>query len=187
METHECIGNSPFMATSNNFANRIRKNVHGKDLRSIGNVNEIVTSVQTQQQFDVLFKNLLSHERIIEMRSADAVEKLTKKHPEWLQKHKPLLLELLHNSTNKELNWHLAQLVSRLSLTDIELYVVWDKLAYWMLNRNESRIVRVNSLQALYDLSIENSSLLQALRSLVQQVHHEAIPSINARLRKLKL
>lgn len=121
------------------------------------------------------------------MRSADAVEKLTRKNPDWLESHKYVLLDLLHNSYNKELKWHLAQLISRLSLTDKELYIVWDKLAYWLLNKNESKIVRVNSLQALFDLSKGNPTLEQAIVSLTNSVKHENIPSLTARIKKLHL
>ena len=157
------------------------------DRRSIGNVNEIIQSIQTQQEFDNLLKDVLSHERIIAMRSADAVEKITRKNHRWLETHKPVLLELLHSTIDKELQWHVAQLITRVDLTDKELYVVWDKLAYWMLNRNESKIVRVNSLQALYELSRENPTLGQALTHLVNSIRHENIPSLDARIRKLKL
>lgn len=165
----------------------VRRKPGKRDRRSIGNVNEIIQSIQTQQEFDNLFKNLLSHERIIAMRSADAVEKLTRKNHVWLESHKPVLLELLHSTVDKELQWHVAQLVTRVDLTDKELYVVWDKLAYWMLNKNESKIVRVNSLQALYDLSRDNPTLRLALTHLLDSVRHENIPSLDSRIRKLQL
>src|SRR5688500_16910487 len=157
----------------------VKRKAGKRDRRSIGNVNKMVQSVQTQQEFDNLFTNILSHERIIAMRSADAVEKLTRKDHVWLESHKPVLLELLHSAIDKELQWHVAQLITRVDLTDKELYVVWDKLAYWMLNKNESKIVRVNSLQALYDLSRDNPTLGQALIRLINSIRHENIPSLD--------
>lgn len=165
----------------------IANQLSGSDLRSIGKVNALVNSIKTHQQFDNLFKNMLSHERSIARRSADAVEKLTRQNRGWLRKHKTVLIDLIHNTRNKELKWHLVQLISRLELTDKEFYMLWDKLAYWLMNCNESRIVRVNSLQALFDLSRSNPTLDQALGNVVNSIRHENIPSLNARIKKLGL
>jgi hypothetical protein len=56
-----------------------------------------------------------------------------------------------------------------------------------MLNKNESKIVRANSLQALYDLSRDNPTLRHALTHLLASVRHEKIPSLDARIKKLQL
>jgi hypothetical protein len=57
------------------------------------------------------------------------------------------------NVQDIEFKWHIAQILGRLKYTENEMEMVLKKLTEWILNTNESKIVRVNALQSLYDLS----------------------------------
>ena len=158
----------------------------GKDLRSLKKNNEVVLAVQDQSTFDELFALLWHHERPLVMRAADAVEKITVKHKEFLVPHKVQLLSLLHGAINKELKWHIAQLLPRLPLTAAELHDMWGVLSYWAQNPNESKIVRVNALQGLFDLCLQHEGLRPAFEKIMTNIHHEPIPSIQARIKKIR-
>lgn len=158
----------------------------GKDLRSIGRANEVVKLVHDQQSFDELFGLLLHHERALVMRAADAIEKIVLQNPQFLVPHRKQLLALMRGAMHKELKWHIALLLSRLDLSDQELPEVWDVFAYWAQNPHESRIVRVNSLQALFELSSRHQELLEAFVKVVAKLEHEPIPSLQARIGRLK-
>lgn len=158
----------------------------GKDLRTIGQNEFMVYLVNDQVSFDELFSLLFHHERPVVMRAADAVEKITRKHPEFLETHKLQLIAVLKSADHKELKWHVAQLVPRLPLDNEELKTVWNVLSYWLLNKNESKIVRVNALQGLYDLSVIHPDLKVRMEDIISEIEHEMIPSLQARLRKLK-
>lgn len=92
----------------------ISNKLKGGDLRSIGDVKTLLPEIISQQKFDELFEDLFSVDRSIVMRSADAIEKVTVSHPEYLKSHKKELLGLLNTAKHIELKWHLAQLVPRL-------------------------------------------------------------------------
>ena len=158
----------------------------GKDLRTIRQNSVVVNSIHNQHTFDELFSLVFHHERTLVMRAIDAVEKVTLKHPEFLISHKSQLLEVLNSADHKELKWHIAQLIPRVDLTVAELKNVWHKLAYWSLNKTESKIVRVNALQGLFDLSKVNRELKDDFEKIISMMEHERIPSIQARIRKLK-
>ena len=158
----------------------------GKDLRTIGQNDAVINSIHDQRSFDELFSLVFLHERTLVMRAVDAVEKVTAKRPEFLITHKSQLLEVLNSADHKELKWHIAQLIPRVDLTVSELKDVWHKLAYWALNKTESKIVRVNALQGLFDLSKVNPSLKGDFEKIISFMEHEMIPSIQARIRKLK-
>ncbi len=64
------------------------KYLDGGDLRTIVGANKVVSLIKTQSNFDKLFQYLFSNDRLIIMRTADAIEKITTKHPEYLTKHK---------------------------------------------------------------------------------------------------
>ena len=72
-----------------------------------------------------------------------------------------------------------------MSLSAGETEKVWHTLTYWVLNKNESKIVRVNALQGLFDLAKINSNLKRELENTMAAIEHEMISSIQARIRKI--
>lgn len=163
----------------------LKEYLQGGDLRSIADVDQLIPLIETQQDFDGLFAYLNSEDRLIVMRAADTIEKITKAHPEYLETHKSRLIILLNSAQDKELKWHVALLASRIGLSKNELEQVWNKLEVWARDRLESKIVRVNSLQSLYELSRKHSERKKDFELTAQEVKTEGIPSINARIRKL--
>lgn len=158
----------------------------GGDLRSIGKANEVVGRVKHQEEFDILFDAMLGQDRLKAMRAADAVEKITLRRPEFLLSHKTDLLNLCRQATHIELKWHLALLVSRIPLSEAETGEIWALLSQWATDKKESRIVRVNSLQTLFDLLQNHPELKQDFLWMVSGLERENIPSLNARLRKIR-
>ena len=158
----------------------------GGDLRSIGKGNSVVKKIQTQSGFDELFSLLFHRNRIVVMRAADTVEKICRNNPGYLQPHKKEVLTLCGSASDKELVWHLAQLVPRLRLTAKDRRSSWKLLSGWALDKTESRIVRVNALQSLAELSIQDDSLKSDFNQVVQTLEKENVPSINARIRLIR-
>lgn len=157
----------------------------GGDLRSIGKSNSLVNRIKNQTEFDALFQCLFHAERLVVMRAADAIEKITLQKPEYLAKHRKKIVALCNHANNKELKWHLAQLLPRLSLTKPEYEKVWQTLQNWALDKNESRIVRVNALQGLYDSLHMNRESVKDFKWLLLRLTADNIPSLTARCRKL--
>ena len=164
---------------------QFKKLLSGNDLRSIGNSNAVVQKVRDQEDFDELFKYLFRNDRAIVMRAADAIEKITVVHPSYLKKYKNAILELCSTATNKELQWHLAQIVPRLNLCEKENEIAWQILSQWALDKDGSKIVRVNAIQALYQMASENKVAGNNFELLAAAIKLENIPSINARIKKL--
>lgn len=158
----------------------------GRDLRRLKNVKRVLDAVTSQESFDELFALVFHHDRSLVMRAADAVEKITVKNKHYLEPHKAQLLAILKSADHKELKWHIAQLLPRLALTKEEVERVWHQLTYWTLNRNESKIVRVNALQGLFDISKSHGNLQRDFIQTLSAVEHERIPSLQVRVRKIR-
>ena len=158
----------------------------GGDLRSIGGSAEVVGLIHDQEDFDILFDFLYCGDRLIIMRAADAIEKISRNYTSYLDKYKLSLLGLLADATDKELKWHLAQLVPRLKINSDEKNNAFEIFKKWLLNENESKIVRANSIQALYELSCNSKALTKDFDEILVNIKKENIPSINARIKKLK-
>ncbi len=156
------------------------------DLRSIDGVDMVVKMIDSQAEFDILFSCLKSRNRLIVMRSADAIEKISKSRPQYLEKHKVDILQYCSIVQNKELKWHLAQLVTRIMMDNAEFRYVSNILERWSLDKDESKICRVNALQSLFELYAIHKKSPEHLIQLMNQIEDEDIPSLNARIRHLK-
>lgn len=167
--------------------NEWRSLLSGGDLRSIGQSNEVVRKISCQKDFDDVFSFLFIDDRLLVMRAADALEKCSLEHPEYLSVHKKEILQLSAYVTHIELKWHLALFIARLHLSNAEADFASSFLFEWLSNKNESKIVRVNALQSIADLSKDNPHLKKRLIKLLPSIISEQIPSLNARIRKLKL
>jgi len=166
--------------------NEFLEKLSGGDLRSIGNVDFIVDEIQSQNDFDELFACLSSDDRLIVMRAADAVEKITIKHIDYLGSHKEEVLAFCKHADSIEFKWHLALLLPRLSLSENEYACVFHTLSSWLLDSKESKIVRVNSMQALYEFSKQDLIAKEKLDNMMNEVEKENLPSLLARIRKIK-
>lgn len=163
----------------------ILKYLKGGDLRSVGSVADLLPRISCQADFDQLFSLLHWDNRLIVMRAVDAIEKITVGHPAYLEGHAKELMQFLITAKNKEFKWHLVTLISRISLSRKDLERAWGVIRLWALNPLESKIVRVNAIQALYDVSKRNKDLKKELDDLMPLLQKEGIPSINSRIRKL--
>ncbi len=162
----------------------------GGDLRSLGKTSVVVSGISNQREFDNLFIGLFDADRLVVMRSADAIEKVTQENPEYLETHKEELLKLFQSANHIELKWHLAQLIPRLvlrlKLNEEETGMVWDKLTQWALDKCGSRIVRVNSIQGLFDIQRKFPELKKDFTDTLLKLDRETITSIVARIKKLR-
>jgi len=164
--------------------NAILYKLGGGDRRSIGRSNEVVADVLDQPSlFKDLFNGLSSEDAIIRMRAADAVEKITAIHPEYLKRYKNQLIKRFALDKQQEVRWHVAQMLPRLSLDPDEQALVVDILLNHL--NDTSRIVKVSALQALADIAGRDQRLLESVRALLDEVLEDGSAAMKARARKL--
>lgn len=163
-----------------------QKILTGGDLRSLGKASAVVKATQNQSDFDQLFLCMLLTDRLVVMRAADAIEKITTHHPEYLAAHQQEVLMLCHKDSHKELKWHLAQLLPRLPLSAKEFKESWALLSAWARDKSNSRIVRVNAVQSLADLVAQKRGSASELSLLIAEIEKENIPSLNARIKSVE-
>lgn len=158
--------------------------LQGGDRRSIGRSNQVAALVLREpKKFAELIRLLWSDEPIVRMRAADAVEKITLKKPDLLVPYKVELLGLLDEAEQQELRWHLALLVPRLPLTNVEAQRAAASLRRYLDDR--SSIVKTFALQALFDLTHIDTTLRESTRSLLEDAVRTGTAAMKARSRKL--
>lgn len=153
------------------------------DYRSIGHADEVArVAVAEETVFDELVELMASENKLIAMRASDAAEKVSRRNSEYLRKHKDFLMELLQTELRQEVYWHLAMMLPRLPLTLTEATSLFD-LFEDLFAEDKSRIVRVCSLQALYELSLGHSSLINRFGPIHAIAMASPQPSVSARAR----
>lgn len=133
--------------------------------------------------FSDLIAGLWSDDSLVRMRSADAAEKATRKHPEFLGPHKKELFGLMTDTEQQELRWHLAVMVPRLSLNAKERRVVFAALNDYLGDR--SSIVKTFALQGLADLTTDDPALRADVMEILRQSARSGTAAMKARSRKL--
>jgi hypothetical protein len=160
--------------------------LEGGDRRSIGRSDQVVAMVSKDPaRFPELIAGLWSADPLVRIRAADATEKFTRGHDEFLKPYKKALLGLMAETKEQELRWHLAAMVPRLPLSARER----QRAATWMEGYLEdpSSIVKTSALQGLADLARDDSSLRPHVIELVRQSLKSGTPAMKARSRKLLL
>jgi hypothetical protein len=164
--------------------NRLLRKLAGGDRRSIGASNEVVAEVVARPALlRLVFEGLKKDDAVLRMRSADAVEKITRGRPELLQRYKKKLLGEIAGSEQPEVRWHVAQMIPRLKLTARERGVAVDILFEYLHER--SSIVKTFAMQALAELAMKHAPLKAQVLPLLEELTEAGTPAMRARGRKL--
>jgi hypothetical protein len=164
--------------------NELKDWLEGGDRRSIGRSNEVAALVlRERRRFPELIGFLWSDDPVVRMRAADAAEKISAQKPNLLSPFKAELLGLLLEAEQRELRWHLALMIPRLTLTKKERHRAAEGLRRYLEDR--SSIVKTFALQGLTELAAVDRSLLPEVREILEAAERAGTPAMRARARKL--
>ncbi|MFY9270894.1 MAG: hypothetical protein WAO55_14215 [Candidatus Manganitrophaceae bacterium] len=158
----------------------ILKMLEGGDQRSIGRSNEVVALALDQPHlFDVLMSGIGLPDPLVRMRCADAAEKVTALHPEYLRPYKHTLIEDYSRIEQKEVRWHVAAMLARLPLTKKEQTRVIEILLLYTSDR--SSIVKTFAMQALADLAKRDENLRPRVLRHIEELCVIGSPAMRSR------
>src|SRR5512142_227122 len=101
--------------------NQITKLLRTGDMRTTGKSEDVVRLVLMRPGlFGQVVDAVLFDDAGVRMRAADAVEKISRIHPEWLNPYKKLFLTEIASIEQQEVRWHTAQILTRLELNGAE-------------------------------------------------------------------
>jgi hypothetical protein len=163
----------------------ILEKLKGGDLRSIGRADEVVHDILADPAlFGEVFQGMLHDDPRVRMRSADALQKVAAKHPEYLQPFKSRLIEEVSKVKQQEVHWHVAQMFSYLEIDKTERdEIIRILLSY--LNTDKSRIVKVCVIQTLADLAQRDESIRPKVIRKLKKITKIGSPAMVSRARKL--
>jgi hypothetical protein len=156
----------------------------GGDRRSVRGVAEVVSRVSANPKlFPIVFDGLSNADPLVQMRCADAVEKITVGHPEYLKPYKQRIIELACTAEQQEVRWHLAQMLSRVDLNARERRRVVRIMERYLTDR--SSIVRTFAMQTLADMAVRDAGLRDPILKLLETLTRTGSPAMKSRGHKL--
>jgi hypothetical protein len=156
----------------------------GGDRRSTGRADEVAAAVLAHPaRLAEAVACIQAADPVVCMRAADAVEKATRIRPALLIPFKADLLRIAGHTRQQEVQWHAAQILSRLPLTDAERRRVVYLLDAYLAA--ESRIVRTFAMQALADLAFQDASLRAGVIRRIKKATASGSPAMKSRGRHL--
>jgi hypothetical protein len=155
------------------------------DMRTTGASDLVVEEIKINQAlFDKVVLGLLNDDPGLRMRCADAIEKASRSNPGLLEPHKTQFLGAIGNIKQQEVQWHVAQVIPRLTLTNAELKQALSLMEHYY-TQSSSNIVRVNALQAIIELSCQDKHYSKLADQYIQKALDDPSHSLQARARKL--
>ena len=166
------------------YKTKILSKLRGGDRRSIGKVGAVVTAVLKKPElFKELVTGLFDADPVVRMRAADAMEKISLNHPQFLQPFKTELIHLAQQTPQQELRWHMAQMIPRLELTPEETASVTEIFFDYL--KDKSKIVVTFAMQALADLTIKKPDITARVIRAIEKLTQTGSPAIQSRGKKL--
>ena len=163
----------------------ILKKLKGGDLRSIGRSEEVVQDIlDNPTLFSEVFEGMLDDDPLVRMRSADALEKASSKHPDYVQPFKDRLINEVSQVRQQEVRWHVAQMFSYLEVNKAERNEIVRILISY-LETEKSRIVKVFSLQTLFNLAQKNKAIRPRVIKKLEETIESGSPAMKNRAEKL--
>ena len=164
--------------------NSMEKRLDGGDLRSIEQGNLVLEDLKKDPSlFNEVFTCLYSDNPVVRMHSADVIEKFTTRHPECLHPYKEKLLHEISTLNQKEVRWHICQIIPRLELNKNEIDHVF--ILFKKFLKDTSSIVKTFAMQALFDLAQLNKDLLPEVKTIINSCLKKGTPAMKSRAKKL--
>lgn len=122
----------------------------GGHANTLGRVNDVIKIVLADKsRLDELYECLFNEDAWVRMRAADALEKICRQHPDWLELYIDRFESELADSEQSSIQWHLAQIYRQVNLTEEQRHVAIKWLSLLLSTKDVDWIVSANAMDTL--------------------------------------
>lgn len=155
----------------------------GGDLRSDGHADEVAEDViQNPDLFDLLFDGLKEDDDLVRGRTAHALEKVSRVHPELFTGHIDKLIGFARNDHLPFTLWHLAMLFPNLMPSENEKMGIISTLFY--LLEDKSTFVKTWSISSLTILALKNPHQKTKITAKIKSLEDSESTAVKKRVSK---
>jgi hypothetical protein len=163
----------------------IKAMLTGDNPRALARTEEVVTLVLgNRTRLQELYACLLEEDEIVRMRASDALEKVCRGRPAWLQAFVPQLLTEVAAIEQASVQWHLAHILGEVELTPSQRAVVC-RILKRNLAEKKDWIVANSSMETLAKFSRDDSQLRTEVLAMLKELLSDPHTSVVARARTL--
>jgi hypothetical protein len=128
----------------------------GGKTNSLGRASEVLNFVLgDKSMLAELYDCLFADDAWVRMRAADCLEKVCRVHPDWIEPYVDRMLHDLVPSKQPSIQWHLAQMIAEIKLTEDQRQQAIAWLKKLLSSVEVDWIVSVNSMKTLVQFSHE--------------------------------
>lgn len=147
----------------------------GGHANSLGLAEEVVRLVLDDvSRLPELYECLFDTDAWVRMRSADALEKICRVQPGWIEPYIDRLFTEIGQSSQASIQWHFAQILGEVTLLPSQQQQAIDWLSKKLQTTEVDWIVAANSMETLMQFvqnkQYSNTHLIALLK--IQQNHH---------------
>lgn len=148
----------------------------GGKSNSLGRVNEVIALVLSDMsRLEELYDTMFHDDAWIRMRAADALEKICRQHPKWIQPYIDRIQNELSESAQPSIQWHIAQIYTQVKLSEHQKAFAIAWLKKLLHSVNVDWIVSANSMDTLAIFTrngdIDKADLLASVHT---QLNHKS-------------
>lgn len=130
-----------------NFSLVFREGGHAN---SLGRAAEVIETVlNDKSRLNEVYACMFDDDAWVLMRASDAMEKICREHPKWLDPYIDKFIKELSGSTQASILWHLAQIYAQVELTDYQREFVINWLKTLISTKEVDWIVSANTMDTL--------------------------------------
>ena len=142
---------------------------------SLGRVDEVIELVlHDRSRLEELYASLFHDDEWARMRAADALEKICRQHPAWLEPYIDKIQAELSDKTQPSIQWHLAQIYQQVELSPPQKKKAIAWLKKLIATTEVDWIVSANAMEALVYFAehgdINKADIVTLVKT--QQKHH---------------
>lgn len=152
---------------------------------SLGEVPAVINTVLAEhQRLSELYDCLFNEDAWVRMRAADALEKICRVHPDWLEPYIDKFSSDLATSTQPSIQWHMAQIYRQVTLTPQQQHVAIKWLKTLVSKTDVDWIVSANVMDTLTQFTASGLLPVSDLVPLLKIQQHHKSPAVNKRATK---
>ena len=166
---------------------KIKDLLSGGKITSAGKADEVVEIVKKNPNIaEEVFSLFLDKDPIVAMRSSYVFMKLSKSDSEIIIPFKSRIIKNIEKFTQKEVRWHIPQILLVMDLSGVEAEKTYKKLMEWAEGK-DGNIVVYYSLEAAYKIAKENKKLIDDFLPRLRKINKTDAKIVKNRCKKIAL
>jgi hypothetical protein len=160
--------------------------MRGRDRRARMGADEAAAgALRDPRMFDALIDAMRSTDRALALHSAEAADLASAGNPLLLEPHKRALLGRLAQIDQREIRWHVAQMLPRLRLEGDERERAVALVVGWLEGRDGSAMAAAGGFESLVVLADGDPQLIETVRPVLERHASGGPPAIRARAKSV--